>query len=201
MVKNYSDSEILSRVRELPSFKRIPTGRWIVGVRSIADNPGKFDDKFYEFEGEKFIRVLTGTTHPGLTILKHFEKYNKLGAAVVKSNEWYYDLWKYGMHKNKMPALLQLGNEVMVYRDGDRDNKAEEIGKVYKGWYGINLHTNTYDWNEQNLEVHVDDIGAWSAGCQVPNERDEFAEMMEWYEAASKKGIQKTVTYCLLKEW
>jgi hypothetical protein len=167
----------------------------------FRDNPGKFDDKFYEFEGEKFIRVLTGTTHPGLTILSHFEKYNKLGAAVVKSDEWYYDLWKYGLHKNRMPALLQLGNEISVYRDGDKDNKAEENGKVYKGWYGINFHTNTYDWSEKSLEAHVEDIGAWSAGCQVLNEREVFAEMMKYYAAAAKNGTQKTVSYCLLKEF
>jgi hypothetical protein len=201
MVKNYSDEQLLARVRQLPSFKRIPKEHWILGIRSSADNPGKFDDKFYEFEGEKFIRVLTGTTHPGLTILSHFEKYNKLGAAVVKSDEWYYDLWKYGLHKNRMPALLQLGNEISVYRDGDKDNKAEENGKVYKGWYGINFHTNTYDWSEKSLEAHVEDIGAWSAGCQVLNEREVFAEMMKYYAAAAKNGTQKTVSYCLLKEF
>lgn len=202
MVKNYSDQQLLDRVRQLPSFKRIPKERWIIGVRSSADQPGKFDDKFYEFEGEKFVRILTGTTHPGLTILRHFEKYNRLGAAVVKSDEWYYDLWKYGLHKNRMPGLLQLGAPIKVYRDGDKDNKSEEIGEVYSGWYGINFHTNTYHWDsKKEMAFTAEDIGAWSAGCQVSNDRDVFAEMMKYYAAAAKSGKQKTVTYCLLKEF
>lgn len=201
MVRNYTDIELLEKVRQLPSFKRIPDDHWILGVRSAADMPGKFDDKFYEFVGEKCIRVMTGTTNPGLTILSHYEKYSKAGAAVVKSDEWYYGLWKYGMHKGKMPALLQLGSEITVYRDGDKDNKAEELGKPIKGWFGINFHTNTYNWDEKNMRQHTDDIGAWSAGCQVPNDRVQFEEAMKYYAEASRLGTQKVVTYCLLKEF
>lgn len=201
MVRNYTDEQLLDKVRSLPSFKRIPAERWILGVRSSADLPGKFDDKFYEFEGNSFIRVLTGTTHPGLTILSHFEKYNKAGAAVLKSDEWYYDVWKYGMHKGRMPALLQLGAEVLVHRDGDKDNKAEETGKAIKGWFGINFHTNTYNWSDANMQIDTDDIGAWSAGCQVSNDRDVFKKMMEYYSYAAKADTQKTVSYCLLKEF
>lgn len=201
MVRQYTDKELLDKVKSLPSFRAIPKNRWILGVRSSADLPGKFDDKFYEFEGEKNINVLTGTTHPGLTILRNFSKYNALGAAVVKSNEWYYDLWKYGMHRGKAPGLLQLGGPILVHRDGDKDNKAEETGKVYRGFYGINFHTNTYDWSEKELKHTTDDIGAWSAGCQVPNQRKKFAAMMKYYAEAAKKGTQRTVTYCLIREF
>lgn len=201
MVRSYKDQELLDRVKSLPSFKGFPREHWILGVRSKADLPGKFDDKFYEFDEKKFITVLSGTTHPGLTILRDFKKYNKEGAAVLKSNEWYYGVWKYGLHKGIMPALLQLGSELLVYRDGDKDNKAEELGKPKWGWYGINFHTNTYDWSDKNLKVKVDDIGAWSAGCQVSNERDKFAEMMKYYAKAAKEGSQKSVTYCLIDEF
>lgn len=201
MVKNYTDDQLLNRVRQLPSFKKIPSDHWILGVRSAADKPGMFDDKFYEFIGEKNVRVLSGTTHPGLTILKRFDKYNKEGAAVVKSDEWFYNLWCYGKHKGKMPALLQLGAPILLYRDGDRDNKAEETGKVHKGWHGINFHTNTYDWSDKSLKFKQEDIGAWSAGCQVPNDRKQFAEMMKYYAQAAANGSQKFVTYCLLKEF
>lgn len=201
MVKSYTDEQLLSRVRQLPSFKRIPTERWILGVRSTADLPNMYDDKFYVFEGEKNIAVLTGTTHPGITILKHFEKYNKAGAAILKSDEWYYDVWKYGMHKGKMPALLQLGGPFKVYRDGDKDDKAEEGGKLYEGYFGINHHTNTYDWTPKSLDIEKDDIDAWSAGCQVVNERDDFKKQMDYYREAARTGKQKTVTFCLLKEF
>ena len=201
MVRNYKDVELLERVKSLPSFKSIPKDHWILGVRSKDDEPDHYDDKFYEWEGETNINVLTGTTHPGLTILKNYKKYNSLGSAVVKSDEWYYGLWKFGMHRNKAPGLLQLGSEIKVYRDGDKDNRAEEIGKVYTGWYGINFHTNTYNWSPENLNYTTEDIGAWSAGCQVPNQRRKFAEMMKYYEKVAKNGSQKTVTYCLIKEF
>lgn len=201
MVRNYQDAELIARVKSLPSFKSIPKDRWILGVRSTADLPNMYDDKFYVFEGEKNIAVLTGTTHPGRTILKNFEKYNKAGAAILKSDEWYYDVWKYGMHKGKMPALLQLGAPMKVYRDGDKDEKAEEGGKIYEGYFGINHHTDTYNWTENNLKVEDDDIDAWSAGCQVPNERYKFKKEMDYYREAARSGKQKSVTYCLLKEF
>jgi len=53
MVKNYSDAQLIARVKALPSFKKIPAGRWIIGIRSNEDYTDKFDDKFYEFEAEK----------------------------------------------------------------------------------------------------------------------------------------------------
>jgi hypothetical protein len=202
MVKNYSTAQLLARVKAIPTFKAIPSGRWILGVRSSEDYTDKFDDKFYEFDGEKFLRVLSGTTNPGASILKGgFRAYNKAGAAVLKANEWYYDLWKYGLHKGKMPALLQLGSRVKIFRDGDLDGKSEQIGGIIEGWFGINFHTNTYDFSDPNLKVKKDSVSGWSAGCQVSNDREKYAEMMQYYSKASKNGTQSHVTYCLLDEF
>jgi len=58
MVKNYTDEQLLSRVKSLPNFKSIPTDYWILGVRSNEDTPDAFDDKFYIYKGEQFITVL-----------------------------------------------------------------------------------------------------------------------------------------------
>ena len=89
MVKSYSDSQLLDRVKSIKSFKGIPEGYWILGVRSNEDEPNKFDDKFYIWNGEKFITMTSGTTNPGTPILEGgFLKYNKVGAAVLKSDEW-----------------------------------------------------------------------------------------------------------------
>lgn len=201
-VKNYSDSQLLSRVKSLPSFKSIPLNRWIIGVRSNEDTENKFDDKFYEFEGEKFIRVLSGTTNPGATILKGgFAKYNRQGAAILKADQWYYGVWKYGLHLGKMEGLLQIGAPVLVFRDGDRDGKSEQLGKEVSGWYGINFHTNTYDFSDRNLKIKTTDINNWSAGCQVSNDREKYAEMMKYYKLAQKNGSQTHVTYVLLNEF
>lgn len=201
-VRKYTDEELLKHVKNLPSFNGFPEGRWILGVRSNEDETNVYDDKFYEYEGEKFIRVLTGTTNPGAKILKGgFKSFNKYGAAVLKANEWYYDVWKYGLHRGKMPALRQRGAKVLVYRDGNLNGKAEEIGKPISGWYGINYHTNTYDFSKKSLKILRWTIGNWSAGCQVPNDRQKYVDQMNWYRDAYNSGKQKYVTYCLIDEF
>jgi len=201
-VKEYTDNELLDKVKSLPNFKQIPTGRWLLGVRSNEDQPNHFDDKIYEFEGEKFISVVSATTNPGLSILKGgYKSYNSVGAAVVAADKWYHNVWKYGLHKGKMPALLQTGAVIDVYRDGDGDGLSEELGKPITGWYGINYHTNTYDFSPANLKLKRPQIDGWSAGCQVVNERDKFIEQMKWYKAAAKANTQTHVTYCLINEF
>ena len=192
MVKSYSDSQLLERVKSIKSFKGIPEGYWILGVRSNEDQPNKFDDKFYIWNGEKFITMTSGTTNPGTPILESgFLKYNKVGAAVVKSDEWYYGVWKYGLHKGKMPALLQVG-KIKVHRDGDKDKKAEELGAPIEGYYGINFHTNT--WNLDSKEIK-ENIGEWSAGCQVANNVEKYSMIINMLKK------QHNITYCLINEF
>jgi len=192
-VRAYEDKDILAKVKTLASFKSIPTEYWIVGIRSNEDAENIFDDKFYLFKGDQFIKVTSGTTNPGSPVLKGgFLKYNNVGAAVVKANEWYYDVWKYGLHMSKMPALKQVGN-FLVYRDGDRDGKSEEIGTPIKGaGYGINFHANNYNLGSK---VIVENIGNWSAGCQVNNNLVNYNIILGLIPKTQK------VTYCLLQEW
>lgn len=191
-VRNYTDKEILDRIKSLPSFKAIPTAKYIVGIRSNEDATNKFDDKFYMFEGEKFIDVTTGTTNPGAPILEGgFLKYNKAGAAVVKADTWYYDVWAYGLHMNRMPALRQVG-KITVHRDGDKDGKSEELGAPITGLYGINFHAATYNSDFKGIQ---ENIGEWSAGCQVVNDKQEHLRWVEMLKA------QPRVSYVLLNEF
>ncbi len=190
-VRAFTDKELLDRVKELKSFKEIPKGYWLLGVRSNEDTPNKFDDKIYLFKGEEFIIVSSATTNPGTPTLKQFEKVNKAGAGVLRSDVWYYNLWKYGKHNGKVEALLQIGNAVQVYRDTDKDEKAEEQGDLQTGYFGINFHPNTYDLNR----VSNDTIGWWSAGCQVVNDVNKYKIMIKLLKT------EKSVSYCLLKEF
>ena len=192
-VKNYTTDQLLDRVESLKSFKTIPVGYWIVGVRSEEDAPNKYDDKFYLFNGEQFVKVVTGTTNPGTPILEGgFLKYNRVGAAVVKSDEWYYNVWAYGLHQGKMPALRQVGNFI-VYRDGDKDNKSEEIGAPIVGsGYGINFHSIS---NDLSVKKIGENIGGWSAGCQVINNVEQYSMIINMIKN------QNRITYCLLKEF
>jgi len=89
-VRSYTDKELLDRVKATKGFQKIPEGYWILGVRSNEDEENTYDDKFYIFKGEVFQEVITGTTHPGAAILKGgFLRFNKVGAAVLKSDMWY----------------------------------------------------------------------------------------------------------------
>jgi len=190
-VKSYTDEQLLNRVKSLDSFNGIPEDYWILGVQSNEDETNKFDDKFYVFKGEEFVMVTTGTTNAGINGLKGYDKYNKYGVAVWKTDEWCYGVWKFGKHKGKMDALRQV-KPIKYYRDGDKDGKAEQLGKMYEGIIYVNFHCNTY--NEDNTIVR-DLIGGWSLGCQVCNNTPDYYEIID----LTKK--QSSVTYCLIEEF
>ena len=101
--------------------------------------------------------------------------------------------WKYGLHKGKMPALLQIGAEIKIHRDGDSDDKSEELGKEQHGWYGINFHANTYNLSASKNE---NVIAGWSAGCQVVNDTPKYKKIIELIKAKGGK-----ISYCLLNEF
>jgi len=191
MVRPYTDKELLEKVKSLSSFKSIPSGYWLLGVRSLDDLPNRFDDKIYLFKNEDFVLVTSATTNAGTPTLRQFEKINKDGAAVLKANEWYYNVWKYGKHNGKVEALLQLGNKVKVYRDTDKDDKSEEQGKLQEGYFGINFHPNTYDLSRPTSNL----VGWWSAGCQVVNNVAKYKTIIRLVKP------QKYVTYCLINEF
>lgn len=191
-VKAYKDKQLLDKVKSLSSYKEIPKGYWLLGVRSNEDTPNIFDDKIYLFKGEEFVLVTSATTNPGTPTLKQFEKVNKAGAAVLKSDVWYYNIWKYGRHNGKIEALLQIGNSVQVYRDTDKDSKSEEQGELQKGYFGINFHPNTYDITADNTGAT---IGWFSAGCQVVNDMSKYREIIKLVK------VEKFVSYCLIKEF
>jgi len=191
MVRSYKDTELLDKVKTLKNYTGIPANYWLLGVRSNEDKANTFDDKIYLFKGSEFIEVTSATTNPGTPTLKQFEKVNKKGAAVLKAEQWYYDVWKYGKHNGKVDALLQLGAPVQVYRDTDKDNQSEELGVLDTGYFGINFHPNTYDLTKPVGSS----IGWWSAGCQVVNNPTKYKNIISLLKS------QKNVTYCLINEF
>ena len=88
-----------------------------------------------------------------------------------------------------------------VRPDGDLDKKAEQLGKPISGWYGINYHTNTYNFERNNLKIVKWFIGNWSAGCQVINDREQYLEQMDEFRYLHESGEQTSVSYCLLNEF
>ena len=114
MVRAYTDKQLLDKVISLSTFNGIPKGYWLLGVRSNEDEPDKYDDKVYLYYGTKFIMVTSCTTNPGKYGLLNFKEWNSQGVAVIKSNMWHYDLWKPGIHKGKMKALVQNTNVASI---------------------------------------------------------------------------------------
>jgi hypothetical protein len=190
MTRNYTDLELLEKVKSLPSFKGIPKGYWILGVQSREDLFNQFDDKFYFWHGDKFVLVGTGTTNAGKNGLKSYDEYGAKGVAVIKTNEWYYDVWKYGLHKGKVEALRQV-KPFLISRDADKDEKVEEGASLFE-ICGINFHPNTYNLKDETIRTT---IGGWSLGCQVMNNIQLYKQIIE------KTKDQNAVTYCLLKEF
>jgi hypothetical protein len=191
MVRNYTTAQLLEKVREIDGFKGYPQEYWLLGVRSNEDTANRYDDKFYLFLGEKFVLVTSGTTNPGTPTLMQFEKVNKKGAAVLKSDKWYYNVWHFGKHQGKVDALLQLGAPVEVYRDTDKDDDSEEQGFLDRGYFGINFHPNTYKPSAPKTNI----IGWWSAGCQVVNDLNTYKRIITMCKP------QKVVSYCLINEF
>lgn len=190
MVRNYTDNQLLARVKSLPSFKGVPKGFWILGVQSTEDTFNRFDDKFYLFEGERFHLVTSGTTNSGANGLMKYDDYNPHGVAVIKTNEWYYDVWRYGLHRGKMRALRQV-KPFLISRDGDKDQKIEE-GRSLPAMAGINFHASDYNMDSKLVKQL---IGGWSLGCQVVNDIQKYVRIMDLVEK------QKVVSYCLIKEF
>lgn len=191
---HYSDQYLIERVKQLPDFKFIPKNYWILGIRNSADNPDRFDDVFYLMHGADSVLFTSGTTNPGLSILQGgFKKYNSKGAAIVEADRIYYDLWVPGKHLGRTPALLQLGNKITVWRDGDMDRLSEEKGERMSGYYGINFHPDQRDINGPDKDSNR--IGGWSAGCQVCDKISDYRQIIETI------GKQTKVTYCLLNEF
>lgn len=203
MVKNYTDNQILDRVKSLKSYnvsRKLPK-YLIVGIRSNEDTPDAFDDKIYLYIDGVFQLVANCTTNPGVPILLGgWRKYNSKGAALLKSDEIYYDAFEKSnpkgnpaipLHNGKMTALIQM-LPMLYYRDGNNNNKNEEVGTIYKGNYSTNIHFNNYDLKTKILNTVV---GGWSAGCQVLNQVDKYIKLLSLIPIGVK------VTYVLLKEF
>lgn len=164
----------------------------LVGVRRKNGKINAFDDVFLVIyrnnELEWKIKIYSCTTEPGKDWL------NKPGVAegtAVLLPGQHGGLWKVGLHKGIEHALVQ-AKPCRFTRDNDKDDIAENTGKVYTGIIGLNCH------NANNSAVSQQ-VGLWSAGCQVLNSPMQHAELMQLAEKA-KDLYGNSFTYTLLEE-
>jgi hypothetical protein len=181
-MKNYTIEELKNEFKKLnyefPQFH-------LVGIRSKANKPNEFDDLIAVINNNE-ISWYTCTTNPGTHWLLNL--LNPKGAALLKPGQ-YLNTWQLGLHQGKYQALTQCKN-VTVFRDGDKDNIAEETKVTQTGMFGINIHRA----NEKLISKLID---KWSAGCQVLNNPQQFNELL----TKCKQSGLKTFTYTLLKEF
>jgi len=181
-MKKYSYVELETKFKELgyewPAFH-------IIGTRSAANEKNKFDDHIYLIKGP-IMYVFTCTTNPGTHWLKNL--LNPKGTAVLKPGQ-YVDTYQLGLHQGKYKALVQR-KPVTVYRDGDKDDVAEETKVEQTGLFGINIH-------RANASAISNFIDRCSAGCQVLNDPEQFKTLISSCEMSGRK----TFTYTLLREF
>ncbi len=188
-MRTFTDSEVLARVASLPSFTGFPKGPMDVWIRSAADEFDSFDDKAFTYEcygnakPPKFIMSRVGTTNAGSYGLKHFDDYNHLGCAILKSDTIVYDSHDSGLHKGK-PAYRQTKG-FPYFRDGNRNERCEEIGKEYNDVIFANVH---------RAGVNSTVIKNWSVACLVTANLQKFLDWLKWMN-------KRPLTVCILKEW
>jgi hypothetical protein len=187
MVRAYKDSELIEKIKSLPSFKGWPKGPLDVWVRSKSDDYDKFDDKCYSFDCSsgtpRFVMVCSGTTNAGSAGLKNFKVYNPKGCAVLKTGVIVYDSHVQGLHKGK-PAYVQ-NKPFPYYRDNNGNEKAEEIGVEYNNIIGANCHP---------AGSFSTIINNWSLACLVRNVKTQFDT---WFKYMNKRPL----TTVILKEF
>ena len=184
-VRNYTSQQLLDRVKTMPNFKGFPqSGVLDIWVRSNEDEYNKFDDKVYSFEcfpakDPVFKMVCSGTSNAGAVGLKEFAKYNGLGCAVLKSDWIVYNSHVYGLHKGK-PAYRQ-AKGFPYFRDNNKNDKAEEIGKEYNDVIGANCH---------RAGAASTVIGGWSTACLVRNIEVDF---LKWLSFMGKRSLSVVI--------
>lgn len=193
-VKSYTDKDIIDRVEGLSTFKGWKPGIYDIWIRSDEDQFDAFDDKAYTFEVDsdgvpRFVMVRAGTTNTGSYGLKRFKEYNDLGAAVLKSDWMVYGSHIFGNHpfKNGKPAYRQ-AKSWPHFRDGNRNNKAEEIGPEYDGIIGANIH---------RAGVNSTVIKNWSTACLVTANLNKFLSFLKFMKSKGNPPL----TVAILKEW
>jgi hypothetical protein len=189
-LQSYNKPDILSVLESnnYLTYER-PLELNIIGVRSSNRVTGRFDDVIhvcYKTNGNIWQQhIYPCTTDPGLYYLNH--PINKSGTALLVQGQ-YREGYKLGLHQKKYKALVQ-NKPVKVYRSKDNNTDIDsKTGRTETGFFGINIHHASGTGTSE-------DVGRWSAGCQVIANIDNFREFIKLAESHAKLyGNQFTYT-------
>lgn len=166
----------------------------IIGVRKSSSRFNHFDDKiilvYRDENGKQIAEKYTFTTDPGSYYTKT-RLLNEAGVAILIPGQ-YRNTYLLGKHRKKYEALVQRGGKVKVWRDNSRTNELNRGGRVYEGWFGINIH-------RARKTGITERIGSHSAGCQVFQRAEDFNLLIANAKKSAERG-RKRFTYTLLEE-
>jgi hypothetical protein len=171
----------------------------IVGIRANTTKADKFDDLIYVFWKDSKKKwqgkAYPATTDPGTYWLKN--PMHPKGSAILKEGQ-YIDTWIKRLHPSTNKGYGQymaLGEEkpVTVYRDYDRNAILDFYnGNEHTGNFGINIHRASVNGDNKTIKRN-------SAGCQVFQNANDFAEFMKMVDK-QKDLYGNKFTYTLIDE-
>jgi hypothetical protein len=186
--------DMLRRSCDRKGYKFFESGDYnlnIIGIRTADRGANTFNDYLcvaFKQSGAWVVMTFACTTDPG--VYWRLNPMNDLGTAVLVPGQ-YSAAYMLGLHKSKYNALVQ-AKALPVYRDNNRDASVDMDGVVDVGWHGINIHP-------RNDESKSDDIGKWSAGCQVSADYNEHMLLIHLCELAKDRWGNR-FTYTLFEE-
>tara|TARA_R110000782_G_scaffold157357_1_gene249579 strand:+ start:232 stop:828 length:597 start_codon:yes stop_codon:yes gene_type:complete len=186
--------EILERIRSA-GYAVFTQGNFnlnLFGIRHPDRVDGTFNDMLgcaYKEDGRWIVRYWTATTDAGLTYRE--TPMNPKGTAVLAAGQ-YRGAYKLGLHRGSYEALVQRGAPVIVHRDNNRDQTIDVWNvPTEEGYFGINIH-------RASLYGEQEEVGKWSAGCQVFASLHDFREMVKLAKSQMANGHGNSFTYTLL---
>jgi len=162
----------------------------IIGIRSASLRTDIFNETLmviFEDELEEQIVVYYPcTTKAGLYYLKN--PLHPDGCAITAEGQ-YIDAFIKRIHNKSYDALCQ-DRAIDFYRDANKNEKAELLGKLLTGRIGLNIH-------REDINKVAQKIGKYSAGCCVI--QSGFESFMFLVDMAIKNHGNR-FTYTLINE-
>jgi hypothetical protein len=166
----------------------------LVAVRTANPVVDEFRCQLFVFwplaQGGWAVKTYRITTLPGRYWLQE-RLLNEKGCAILVPGQ-YLSSWRIGWHHNRYEALVQ-ARPVRIYRDGNRDAVFDYMPlSIEVGMFGLNIH-------RAGASGTVPLVGKYSAGCQVFEDAEDFAEFMSLCKRA-RENWEEFFTYTLLEE-
>jgi hypothetical protein len=123
--------------------------------------------------------------------MKKLEKEDYKACAVYKHPQQARGAYKVGLHRGSYEALVQW-RPVEYWRDGNKDEKADYGGEVFKDVIGLNIHRSS---------IHdSDEINRYSAGCIVFSKMEDWNTFMKLVHKQKRTMGYHTFTFTLIAE-